>query len=318
MPLLAPCPLVVTQHDMMFELFAEYAEAVRSRPYRLTRWAIRHRARRIVCISETTAADISRLWGMPCERLDVIPHGTEFTDPAIEHDAALELPPALAAPGSGPVLVSPYNLEPRKNLTSLIEAFGQLKGIEPAARLVLFGRAAVTPDREGAFADQVARAGVADRLVLTGVLSDAQLAWLYRRATLFVFPSLYEGFGLPVLEAMAAGACVVVRGVSAMAEVVGAAGVTTETSDPAQLAETMAELLRSPDRRAELGKAARRRAAAFTVERMARQTVQTYAKALERLTPCGGTLPTCRELSARFQRAATWCWSPLVGRAGGR
>jgi glycosyltransferase involved in cell wall biosynthesis len=274
-PLLAPCPLVVTQHDMMFELFPEYAEAVRSRPYRVTRWTIRHRARRVLCISAATAADLRRLWGVPRARVDVVHHGTEFaTEP--------EPPPCLAALGPGPVLVSPYNLEPRKNLAGLLEAFGRLKDVEPALKLVLFGRAAVTPERERMFAEQVARLGVADRLVRTGYLSDAQLAWLYRRATLFVFPSLYEGFGLPVLEAMAAGACVVVRGVSAMAEVVGSAGATADMNDPLEIARTVADLLRSPERRTALGAAARRRAASFTLERMAGLTIATYEKALGR------------------------------------
>jgi glycosyltransferase involved in cell wall biosynthesis len=277
-PLLAPCPLVVTQHDMMFEMFPEYDGAVRSRPYRITRWAIRSRARRVICISGATAADLRRLWGVPSDRIDVVHHGTELTTHSAEGD--VELPSALAALGPASALVSPYNLEPRKNLGGLLEAFARLRHTGAAPKLVLFGRAAITPERETAFREQVARLGIADRLMLTGYLGDAQLAWLYRRATLFVFPSLYEGFGLPVLEAMAAGACVIVRGVSAMAEVVGSAGAAAETNDPDRLADTLAELLRSPERRAALGEAARRRAAEFTLERMAGLTVATYAKVL--------------------------------------
>jgi glycosyltransferase involved in cell wall biosynthesis len=276
-PLLAPCPLVVTQHDLMFELFAEYRPAVRSRPYRMTRWGVRHRARRVLCISATTAADLNRLWQVPMERIDVVHHGTDF---AAAGQGDLDLPPALAALGGGPVLVAPYNLEPRKNLGTLLEAFGRLRQAGLDLKLVLFGRAGATPEREQAFNAQVRRAGVADRIVLSGYLSDAELAWLYRRATLFVFPSLYEGFGLPVLEAMAAGTCVVVRGFSAMAEVVGSAGATTEMSDSSRLANTLAELLRRPERRAAFGEAAQRRAASFTLEKMAGLTAETYGKVL--------------------------------------
>ena len=124
----------------------------------------------------------------------------------------------------------PYNLEPRKNLAALVSAFAQALPAAPAARLVLYGRAAVTPEREVEFDRTVAALGVRQAIVRTGFLTDDQLGWLYRRATIFAFPSLYEGFGYPVLEAMAAGACVVARGASAMAEVMDEAGVAVETA----------------------------------------------------------------------------------------
>ena len=77
-PLLASCPSVVTIHDLMFELFPEYAAAVKSRPYRIDRWAVKHRARRVVAISATTARDLDRLWGIEQRRIDVVPHGSAF------------------------------------------------------------------------------------------------------------------------------------------------------------------------------------------------------------------------------------------------
>jgi glycosyltransferase involved in cell wall biosynthesis len=266
--------VVATLYDLMFELFPDYAEAVRSRPYRIQRWAMRRRARRVIAISETTARDARRLWGLGPDRMDVVALGSRL-DAAAGGPAE---PPGL--PEGALVVLSPYNLEPRKNLARLLHAMAAIRGSVPAARLVLYGRAAVTPEREAAFARSVEELALGPLLVLTGLLDDADLARWYRRADLFVFPSLYEGFGLPVLEAMAAGACVVARDASAMAEVVGDAGVLVDTTDAAALAETLVSLLADPARRRALGERARRRAAGFTVERMARQTLDVYARAL--------------------------------------
>jgi glycosyltransferase involved in cell wall biosynthesis len=145
---------------------------------------------------------------------------------------------------------------------------------------LLFGRAAVDSAREQQFDRSVAELGLRDTVHLLGPLDDTDLAWLYGHTTAFVFPSLYEGFGLPVLEAMASGACVVARNASAMAEIVGEAGALIETADPDALAATISALLDAPERRAQLGAAARQRAAAFTIDRMARLTYASYCAAL--------------------------------------
>jgi glycosyltransferase involved in cell wall biosynthesis len=149
------------------------------------------------------------------------------------------------------------------------------------------------------FLGDVRRLGIEDHVVRTGFLNDNDLAWLYRRATVFVFPSLYEGFGLPVLEAMAAGACVVVRNASAMAEVVGDAGVLVETKDAEKLAGALAALLESPSRRDCLGRAARDRAERFTVRRMAELTLEIYLKSLE---DSGKKCTGCQELGPACQK----------------
>jgi glycosyltransferase involved in cell wall biosynthesis len=145
---------------------------------------------------------------------------------------------------------------------------------------LLFGRAAVDPAREQQFDRMVTELGLRDAVHLLGPLDDADLAWLYGHTTAFVFPSLYEGFGLPVLEAMASGACVVARNASAMAEIVGEAGALAETADPDALAAAISTLLDAPERRAKLGAAARQRASAFTIQRMARLTYASYCAAL--------------------------------------
>jgi glycosyltransferase involved in cell wall biosynthesis len=285
-PLCAPCPVVITIYDLMYELFDDYEEARRSRPYRIHRWAVGHRVRRVVCISETTATDLRNLWGVGEKMLDVIPLGSPFAATG-EADGGVQ-PKVEHTPDAAFVLVSPYNLEPRKNLGALLQAVALLRSRGEAVKLVLFGRAAVTPEREEQFERKVRELGLCESVVRTGILTDEELAALYRRATLFVFPSLYEGFGLPVLEAMSAGACVVARNASAMSEVLQDTGALVETGDPQALASVMANLLGDASLRDALGRRARERAALFSVERMAQLTYQSYLTALEqkaRLSP---------------------------------
>jgi glycosyltransferase involved in cell wall biosynthesis len=276
-PVVAPCPVVTTVLDLMFELFPEYAGAVRSRPYRLYRWAVRHRARRAICISRATAADAARLWRLRPERLDVVHLGTTFLD-----GGATAAVPGVAA--ADRVVLSTYNLEPRKNLAGLLRAFALLR--PPGTRLVLYGRAAVTAEREREYDALVEQLGLGAAVLRTGYLTEEQLGWLYRRAEVFVFPSLYEGFGYPVLEAMAAGACVVARRASAMAEVVGPDGVLVETADPAELAAALDRLLADPAERDRLRRQAVARAGHFTVRRMAEQTWRTYETSLAARARC--------------------------------
>lgn len=279
-PLLPPCPLVVTIFDLMYELFPEYAHAVKSRPYRIDRWAVTHRARRVISISATTADDLSRLWKIRRARIDVVPLGSSFVTSASLHCETRDSRTRFGELCSGETLLSPYNLEPRKNLAALLRAMAALRHKYPKLRLLLFGRAAVDPAREQQFDRSVTELGLRDAVHLLGPLDDTDLAWLYGHTTAFVFPSLYEGFGLPVLEAMASGACVVVRNASAMAEIAGEAGAPVETADPDALAATISALLDAPERRSQLSAAARQRAAAFTIERMARLTYASYLAAL--------------------------------------
>ena len=275
-PLVSFAPVVATVYDLMYELFPDYAEAVQSRPYRLYRWSVKRKVERVIAISETTAADLGRLWGVPRARIDVVHLGSDLGVVG-EPGAALS---ALARDSA--LLVSPYNLEPRKNLLALLEATAIVRRAVPHVRLVLFGDAAVTPERTAVCEREIARLGLQPAIVRTGLLSRGELAWLYARTAVFVFPSLYEGFGLPLLEAMRAGACVLARSGSAMAEVTGDAGALVETKEPDAMAQALIALLGDPERRRALGARAQHRAATFTVERMAQGTYASYCRALGR------------------------------------
>ena len=203
--------------------------------------------------------------------------------------SGFEIAAPFTAPGSALAVLtgtrfvlSPYNLEPRKNLRALLIAMAHVRRTHPDLRLILYGHAAVTPDRERDFHKDLSELGLKDAVVRTGFISDEELASFYSQSALFVFPSLYEGFGIPVLEAMAAGACVIARNQSAMREILGETGAQVETKDPAQLAACISSLLDDPVRRAELGRAAQMRAAQFTPDAMAQGTLAAYARALAR------------------------------------
>jgi glycosyltransferase involved in cell wall biosynthesis len=274
LPWLSPRRRVVTIYDMMLELFPEYREAVVSRPYRFFKAAIQRTRPSVIAISQATADDLHRLWKVPRSTITVVHLSTTPVEP--RRGVATE---AVAA-GKTPFVLSPFNLEPRKNLLSLLHAMTDVRQTHSDVRLVLYGRAAVTVERERQFERDVRELGLQDAVILTGPISDAELSSLHQRATLFVFPSLYEGFGLPVLEAMAAGLCTVASNQSAMAEVLGEAGVQIDTSDPTLLATTISSLLDNPKRRADLGHAGRRRSSQFTPDLMARGTMAVYEKAL--------------------------------------
>ncbi len=278
-PFFPGCRVVVTIYDLMSELFPEYRERVESRPYRMFRHAVRTGRGPVIAISRTTAGDLERVWGLASSRIHVVYLGARSDEPELPASGASQ-PAALDRSGT-PFLLSPYNLEPRKNLRALLTAFSRVRRAHPSLRLVLFGRAAVTPEREREFQTHLAELRLERAVELTGLVPDGQLQRLYRGAALFVFPSLYEGFGLPVLEAMAAGACVVARNQSAMAEVMGGAGAQVETADPDALADVMTTLLDDTARRTALGAAARARARTFTLARMARETLGVYTAALE-------------------------------------
>jgi glycosyltransferase involved in cell wall biosynthesis len=279
-PVLASCPVVITIYDLMYDLFGEYEQARRSRPYRIHKWAVKHRVRRVLCISETTAADLRREWEVADDRIDVVPLGTSFCEAEPSESSHDE----LSRLNSSSLLLSPYNLEPRKNLITLLQATALLSSRYPDLKLVLFGHAAVTTEREANFERELRELGIAATVVRTGVVTDQQLAELYQQATVFVFPSLYEGFGLPLLEAMSMGSCVVARNASAMIEVVGRSGVLVETRDAEALASAIANLFDNETLRNDLRRGAAQQASQFSLERMVNLTYQSYLTALNQNT----------------------------------
>ena len=267
---------VVTIHDLVSFLFPETVPRKYSLYMRLmTRLAARS-ADRIIAVSHATQADLQRVLGVPAAKTVVIHEAVapEFAVPSA--------PEAVAAVRQRYGLRPPYclfvgNLEPRKNLGRVVEAFGRLRAhtrLGPgAAQLVLAGTQAWL---YGGIFRAVEAEGLADDVVFTGYVPPADLPALYAGAACFVFPSLYEGFGLPVLEAMAAGVPVVASRAGAIPEVAGDAALLVAADRVAEIADAMESVLTDAALRERLVAAGRVRARAFSWETAARETLAVY------------------------------------------
>jgi glycosyltransferase involved in cell wall biosynthesis len=229
--------------------------------YRLLLPALVRRADRVITISEFSRGEILRHFRPLPEKLEVVPLGC---DHAVQDQRRGESGEAFRPPAS-PYLLTVGTLEPRKNLPLLVEAFRMLKARAPDlphALLVV-----------GAVQQVFQRAGVeaGGGVHFLGYLTDRQLDDCYRRAELFVYPSLYEGFGLPPLEAMARGVPTLAARAGALPEVTGGGAELFDPASAAELAALIERYLRSPALRAGLAERGRARAAAFRWEAAGRR-----------------------------------------------
>jgi glycosyltransferase involved in cell wall biosynthesis len=168
-------------------------------------------------------------------------------------------------------------LEPRKNLPALLHAFASLPPKEPAVKLVLVGRQGWMYNQTLQLVDSL---GLAERVHFTGYVDQVDVPRVYNLAEMAVYPSLYEGFGFPVLEAMACGTPVITSNVSSLPEIAAGAGVLVPAGDVPALATAIADLLSDPHERQRLSALGLERAAQFTWERTAAQTMKVYAQVL--------------------------------------
>jgi glycosyltransferase involved in cell wall biosynthesis len=274
LPLAARLPRVVTVHDLTLVTHPEWHEAGKVRYFG---WAMRRAVRaaaRVLCISATTASDLAERLQVAPDRIEVTRLGTD-RGPATEAEvAALRRRLGL----DGPYLLGLGTVEPRKDLPTLVRAFAALAADLPH-RLVLAGLAGWG---SGALAEAVAASGVADRVLLTGYLPEADKAALLTGADVFAYPSRYEGFGLPVLEAMACGTPVVTTTGGSLPEVAGDAAWLVDPGDAPALAAALAKLASDLTARQAASTRGRARAATFTWDRCAAETVAAYHHALGR------------------------------------
>ena len=268
---------VVTIHDMVPYLFPELTEERFVEQHRAILGSIDRERDWIVCNSACTKADFCGMTGTRAERVFVAPFAAAPEVFRPERDGT-RIASVLARYGVGsrPYVLSLGALEPRKNLARLVRAFFAL--IEgrrwPDLLLVLVGPTGWKA--EPLFASLDERPGLRDRVILTGYVPDGDLSALYSGARAFVFPSLYEGFGLPALEAMQCGVPVIASRTSSLPEVVGDGALTVDPGDQDAIAQAMLDVLSDAGLAQALGRRGLARASQFSWARTVEQTVEAY------------------------------------------
>ncbi len=271
-PLLRTCPLVVTVHDLSFQLYPEtFRPAQRLYQSAMARWTAR-RAERVIAVSESTRGDLIRHFGVPAERVVVVPNGVDgaFRPLAAEDVAAFRREKGLP----DRFLLCVATLEPRKNIVRLLEALARLPAAPP---LILCGGKGWYYD---AIFAAVERLGLGGRVHFPGYIPQAELPLWYNAASWFVYPSLYEGFGFPALQALACGTPAIVSRASSLPEVVGEAALLVDPLDVEAMAATLARALDDASLADSLRQAGPERARQFSWARTAQETVTVYRAAL--------------------------------------
>ncbi|MFF2273359.1 glycosyltransferase family 4 protein [Agromyces sp. NPDC058136] len=256
-------PVVLTVHDLLAFRFPEYVPG----PYAVVlRAMIRRAARRaarIVTVSESSKRDIVELLHVPEGRVDVTPLAGGPT-----------APPPTDLEREADLLLAVGNRMPHKNFTRLLEAISRIP-VDRRPRLVITGSHAEDP-----LLAEVRRLGIDDHVSLEGWVDSERLEELYASATVFVFPTLFEGFGLPPLEAMSRGCPVICSDLEVLRETAGAAAMYVDAESSDAIADAISTLLADPERRAAMSAAGRERARSFSWQRTADATVSAIQRGL--------------------------------------
>jgi glycosyltransferase involved in cell wall biosynthesis len=270
-----PCPSVVTIHDMTLWLFPEYHYRRRLLAMRPFVPLAARRAAAIIAVSEATKADVVRILGVEASKVHVVHEAPSRHFRPLRSEAQLQtVRRRYGLPHRFVLYVG--TIEPRKNLVRLVEAYARLRASRDIAHgLVFVGRRGWKD--EAVFA-AVERLELDADVRFLGYVPAGDLVALYNLADVVAFPSLYEGFGLPVLEAMACGTPVVTSPNGSLREVAGCAAEFVDPCDVDSIAEGLWRVLRDTAHQEELGACGLARAACFSWDRAARQTRQIYAE----------------------------------------
>jgi glycosyltransferase involved in cell wall biosynthesis len=294
-PLRCPVPIVVSVHDVSFLERPEYFPPVRAFQLQTTVRRTVRLADRVLTPSEFSAKAIRAVYSLPEEKVTVIPNGTSSNFRPIA--------PAIAQArvkerfGFGfPYILMVGDLQPRKNQVGLIRAFEELVRHEPKLphHLVLTGQNSWYASRVQEAARQ---SSVASRIHFTGFVSDEELLNLYNACQLFVFPSFYEGFGLPVLEAMACGRAVACSNTTAVVEVADGAAITFDPKSTGEMMRAMRDVLVDGELRARMERLGIKRASGFHWRDAAAATLKVYEEVA--MTRALETVASRRAVAAR-------------------
>jgi glycosyltransferase involved in cell wall biosynthesis len=272
-PFLTRVPHIDTIHDLSFLRYPQFFKAKKRLYLRwLTQWSSQ-RAAALIAVSEFTAREVVRLLHVPRSQVHVVYHGVEPRFQPLPAEQVAEFRQKLGLPKRYILYLG--TLEPRKNLVTLLKAYAALA--DPDVHLVLAGGKGWLC--EDIFAE-VDALGLEDRVHFPGYLSDAALPFWYNAAEAFAYVSWYEGFGLPVLEAMACGTPTVASNTTSLPEVAGEAALLVPPDEVEAVREALKRCLSDQPLRARLQHAGREQAAAFTWDKTAEQTVALYKTVL--------------------------------------
>jgi len=264
---------VLTVYDLCYERFPEFFHRrIRAQMKLLVPWSCR-RADHIITISESSKRDLVEIYRLDPKRITVTyPGPTENCKPMDAGQAKDRLREAYGI--EVPFILYVGNLEPRKNLSRLLEAFAHLKRKELVVhKLVIVGQKAWLYD--GIF-ETIRNHSLAGEVILTGYIPANDLPLFYNAASLMILPSLFEGFGLPVVEAMACGTPVITSLGSSLEEIAGDAALLVDPYSVSSIATAMEKVANNPGLQRDLRNAALARAARFSFRRMAEQTRSVY------------------------------------------
>jgi glycosyltransferase involved in cell wall biosynthesis len=268
-------PGVVTIYDLSFLLFPKAFKLANRIYLAATTRATARRAQRILTISEHARRDIVRLLSVPEQRVEVTYPAAEERYRLIREQDVEAFRLARGLPEA--FIFALGTLEPRKNLVGLLQAYARLR--KPRPPLYVAGG---TGWRFSPIFDTVGQLNLEDDVHFLGFVAEDELPLWYNAARLFAFPSLYEGFGLPVLEAMACGTPVITSTAASLPEVGGKAAVMVPPRDTDRIAEEMQRVLDDPQVRTEMRAAGRIQATRFSWRAMTDQTVASYTRAIGR------------------------------------
>jgi glycosyltransferase involved in cell wall biosynthesis len=277
-PPFAPCPVVATIHDLAFE---HLPETFNRRSWMQLRLTVRRTARtatRIITVSEYSRQDIIKTYGIAADRITVTPEAAAETFVRVTDESNLQKVRENYGIDQDYIL-SLCSIQPRKNLVRLIEAYSLLRRLHPEGKLPQL----VLAGKRGWLDNETWRAAQADKVSpairFTGYVADEHLNALYSGATCFVYPSYFEGFGLPILEAMKCGAPVIAGDRTSIPEVAGEAALLFDPFDTSSLVEALKRVLNDSEFRRTLSARGLQRASEFHWKTTARLTLTAYENA---------------------------------------
>ena len=282
LPWATPGRIVATIHDLKYiahpEFFPQYDETKRLAMQLLMSFTCR-RAQLIICVSKWTAQDLHTRMGVPMDKIRPVPHGVDerffqASPPEVIQDLRqrYDLP--------GPFILCVGERRPHKNLIGLLKAFALFKRLtDQPYQLIIAGRSYADYKEPEKITRQF---GLSESVRFLDYVADFDLPILYQAAEAFILLSYYEGFGLPILEAMASGTPVVASNCTALPEVVGEAGLLVEPDDPDQAANALHQIVSGGEKREQLVTLGKERAGQFTWERCAQKTMEIYREAQTR------------------------------------